>query len=296
MDISPKSWSANKIHPAEGSPQSGRNIVVFDNLEAISNLKFPLKTDFLLSIVCVKGSLKVTVDLKTHVMPDRSLMVLRPGHTINGYVAGNDFRGFFILVTLNALNGALPSLSKLFPCVLHFMNNSIINLSDRELLSQQRLHHLIQEKIHSEDYPYKEKVIQSLCEAIFYETLSLYTAHMEDEQPSTQAKRKDELLYQFLSLVENDFKQHRDVIYYAQELCVSAKHLSSVVKSVSGRTAGEWIDSYVILEAKMQLRNTSRTVQEISATLSFSDQSFFGKYFKRLTGMSPREFRMSNSL
>ena len=55
MDISPKSWNANKIHPAEGSPQSGRNIVVFDNLEAISNLKFPLKTDFLLSIVCVKG-------------------------------------------------------------------------------------------------------------------------------------------------------------------------------------------------------------------------------------------------
>lgn len=293
MDISPKSWTTKEISQAEGSPQSGRSIVVFDNIEAIANLKFPLKTDFLLSIVCLRGSLKLTVDLIHHVIPDRALMVLRPGHVINDYSASNDFKGFFILVTLKALNGALPSLSKLQPCVQHFHNNSILRLSDRELISQQRLHHLLQEKIHGEDYPYKEKVIQALGEAIFYETLGLYTARMQSDE--TSSKRKDELLYQFISLVEKNFNKHRDVIFYADKLCVSAKHLSSVVKSVSGRTAGQWIDSYVILEAKMQLRNTTRSIQEISSSLSFSDQSFFGKYFKRLTGMSPREFRASNA-
>lgn len=294
MDISPKSWLTKEISPAEGSPQSGRNIVVFDNLDAISNIKFPLKTDFLLSIVCIRGSLKMTVDLNHHVIPERSLMVLRPGHVISDYSPSSNFKGFFIVVTLRALNGALPSLSKLMPCVLHFMNNSVISLSDKELINQQRLHHLLQEKIHGEDSPYKEKVIQSLCEAIFYETLSLYTTHMQSDQSETTIKRKDELLYQFISLVEKHFRKHRDVIYYANQLCVSAKHLSSVIKAVSGRTAGEWIDSYVILEAKLLLRNTTKTIQEISSSLSFADQSFFGKYFKRLTSMSPREFRMSN--
>ena len=67
--------------------------------------------------------------------------------------------------------------------------------------------------------------------------------------------------------------------------------MSSSIKTVSGRTAGEWIDSYVILEAKLLLRNTALTVQEISAILNFPDASFFGKYFKRLTGYTPRKFR-----
>lgn len=295
MDISPKSWTTTEIRHAAGSPQSGRNIVVFDNLNAISDLKFPLKNDFLLSIVCVRGSLKITVDLNQHTMPDRSLMVLRPGHIISDYIASNDFRGFFIVVTLNALNGALPSLSKLLPCVLHFMNNSLISLTDKELLAQQRLYHLIQEKIQEDDSPYKEKVIQSLCEAIFYETLNLYSTHMQNDNRSTAIKRKDELLYEFIAMVEHNFHKHRDVLFYANELKVSAKHLSSVVKSTSGRTAGQWIDSYVILEAKLLLRNTSKTIQEVSTALNFSDQSFFGKYFKRLTGLSPREYRTQNT-
>ena len=71
-------------------------------------------------------------------------------------------------------------------------------------------------------------------------------------------------------------------------LCVTPKHLSATIKETSGRTAGEWIDSYVIIEAKTLLRNTGLTIQEVSAKLNFSNQSFFGKYFKHITGISPR--------
>ena len=63
------------------------------------------------------------------------------------------------------------------------------------------------------------------------------------------------------------------------------------VKEASGRTAGEWIDHYVVMEAKMLLGSTDLTVQEISSKLNFANQSFFGKYFKHNTGLSPTEFR-----
>ncbi len=293
MDISPKSWNTKEISPASNSPQAGRNIIVFDNINAIAHLKFPLKIDFLLSIVCTRGHIDLTVDLNECTIQENNLMVMRPGHVINNYSTSSDFKGLFILVTLNALNGALPSLSRLLPCVIHFMNNSIIPLNKEEIESQQKLHDLLKEKITGGDYPYKEHVIQSLCEAIFYETLGLYTSHMKEGAGSAM-KRKDELLYQFISLVEKNFRKHRDVSFYAAKLCVSAKHLSSIIKLVSGRTAGQWIDSYVILEAKMLLKNTARTIQEISSALNFADQSFFGKYFKRLTGKSPREYRVQN--
>ena len=64
-----------------------------------------------------------------------------------------------------------------------------------------------------------------------------------------------------------------------------------VVKKVSGRTASDWIDEYVVLEAKQMLRTTTLTVQEVSRELNFANQSFFGKYFKKHVGMSPSEYR-----
>ncbi len=79
--------------------------------------------------------------------------------------------------------------------------------------------------------------------------------------------------------------------FYAEQLFLTPKHLSRVIKEVSGRSAGEWIDEQVILEAKARLKNLSLTVQEISDQLGFPNQSFFGKYFKRHVGLSPSDYR-----
>ena len=95
-------------------------------------------------------------------------------------------------------------------------------------------------------------------------------------------------------LVEESFSKERSVNYYAEKLNITPKHLSAVAKETSGHTAGEWIDSYVILEAKMLLQNSEMSIQEISSRLNFANQSFFGKYFKHHTGVSPKAFRSSN--
>ncbi|MDE5692340.1 MAG: helix-turn-helix domain-containing protein, partial [Duncaniella sp.] len=71
--------------------------------------------------------------------------------------------------------------------------------------------------------------------------------------------------------------------------------LSAVLKEISDKTAGEWIDQRVIFEAKLLLRSTGLNNQEISTKLNFANQSFFGKYFKHLTGMSPRDYRTKNT-
>lgn len=292
MDIPQSTWTTQKISASPENAQTRRNIFVFDNIDVVNSLKFPYKIDFLLSIVCTHGSLTITTDLVDSTIKQQSLMVLRPGHTISSYTASPDFKGFFTVVTVKALNGALPSLSRILPTVMHYLNNSVISLSDKEVKTQEQLHYLLQDKIHSEESPYKEKIIQTLCESIFYETLNIYASNMmTNAGNSSSIERKDDILFRFLSLVESNFHKHRDVKYYAQQMCLSPKHMSSSIKTVSGRTAGEWIDSYVILEAKLLLRNTALTVQEVSSILNFPDASFFGKYFKRLTGYTPRKFR-----
>ena len=94
-----------------------------------------------------------------------------------------------------------------------------------------------------------------------------------------------------MRVVMENYKQERSVSFYADKLCVTAKYLSLVVKNVSGKSAGDWIDEYVILEAKALLKSSNMTIQEIADVLNFANQSFFGKYFKHHTGVSPKEYR-----
>jgi AraC family transcriptional activator of pobA len=91
--------------------------------------------------------------------------------------------------------------------------------------------------------------------------------------------------------VSLSYKKERGVNFYARKLCITPKHLSWAVKEVSGKTAGTWIDEAVILEAKTLLKSSDMNIQQISEELNFANQSFFGKYFKHYTGMSPKEYK-----
>lgn len=103
--------------------------------------------------------------------------------------------------------------------------------------------------------------------------------------------RQDEIYAAFIDILGKHYKTARDIGYYADKLCISAKYLSQVVKKVSGKTAPEIIEDYVLTECKALLLSTTMTIQEISDELNFPSQSVLGKYFKRLTGLSPKSYR-----
>lgn len=139
------------------------------------------------------------------------------------------------------------------------------------------------------EHVYRKEVMQSLLLALFYDICNIFRRH----QPIDGGKRsrKEELFGLFMRVVMENYKQERSVGFYADKLCVTAKYLSLVVKDVSGKSAGDWIDEYVILEAKALLKSSNMTIQEIADVLNFANQSFFGKYFKHHTGVSPKEYR-----
>lgn len=104
-------------------------------------------------------------------------------------------------------------------------------------------------------------------------------------------KSNGRLTEKFLSLVQQHFKKERFLDFYAQQLEMTTKHLSRKIKETTGYSAVEWIDRFVILEAKVLLKSSSMSVQQIADELNFNSQSIFGKYFKKHTGRSPKEFR-----
>lgn len=104
---------------------------------------------------------------------------------------------------------------------------------------------------------------------------------------------KGRMVDRFLLLVQENYKKERFLDFYASQLEITSKHLSRTIKSQTGFTAVEWIERFVILEAKVLLKSTNLNIQQIADELNFPSQSFFGKYFKKYTGLSPKEFRNS---
>lgn len=267
---------------------SDSGIAVFNSLERFRLFDDTVSLDKTLMVVTINGGIEATVDLTHRRMGPGQVMVLRGAHVIKGIVQSPDFEGFFIIVENNRIDDMLPMYPYMASCILYFKDRPIITAEPDEIESLKIIYSLFTRSTGSR-LPYHRMMVNSLCEVLFYETLGLYTSRMN--RTNKQPSRREELLSKFISLVEKNFMKERTVLFYAKKMCLSPKHLSTVIKEVSGRPAGDWIDSQVILKAKMLLRNTGMSVQEISDTLNFTNQSFFGKYFKQKTGMSPRTFR-----
>lgn len=103
--------------------------------------------------------------------------------------------------------------------------------------------------------------------------------------------RRDQVFRRFISLVARHFRQHRDTAFYADQLCLASHYLSPLIKEVSGESPSTWITKAVISEAKVQLKQSDKTVLQISEELGFPNAPFFCRYFKRETGMTPSEYR-----
>lgn len=275
--------------PSNTPPVSKTEMIsVFRSLSDIPSVSFPSRLDSMLLAVCKQGEISAVIDVAPRRMGPSSIMVLRPGHIISQCRQSDDFDGFFIVVQEEKINEILPSLHYVIPYSIHYNANPIIEITAEELETQTLIYAMLQRQIKSSDRLFNKMALSSMCEVLFYNTLGIYASRVNNTKHNS---RREELLSQFIDLIEANFKTERAVNFYAEKLFVTPKHLSAVLKEISGKTAGEWIDHRVILEAKLLLRTTGMNIQEISVALNFSNQSFFGKYFKHLTGLSPREYR-----
>lgn len=171
------------------------------------------------------------------------------------------------------------------------MKNGIHTLTGNE---QQVLVHLfynLWEIVHSktENQEAIQEVIYHMIETI----TAYYNALFSQESPApTLRNTSKEMFDRFLYLVNNHCREHRQLAFYAEKICVTERYLGTVIRQTSGQTAKEWIDKAVNTQAKVMLRHSNLQVAEIAERLNFPTSSFFCKYFKRLEGCTPQEYRL----
>ena len=140
---------------------------------------------------------------------------------------------------------------------------------------------------------HKKAVLEGLVQSLISKLNSIIHRFQNNIPDSQSKKRNEEIFESFIELLTRNEATERNLAYYADKIGITSNYLSKLVKEYTGRTAIEWIDEYVIFEAKTMIKHTQYTIQEIAYKLKFPSQSFFGKYFKRLTGMSPKQYKLS---
>ncbi len=256
----------------------------------------PLRIEATTFWLCTKGRSRVICSLRTYEVEEGSLLMIPPKSIISTESGGEACEGIALMCDSNYLSMCNINIKKMTSAMMCIVQHPCVKLTGAELARLRSALALLKDRIDDRAASeFHDDLIRSLVETITYLCCDLFMAHIAAEQPepakSGVSVRLDEYFHRFLHELSQHYLERRNVSFYADRLCISSRYLTTIVRRVSGMSVSEWMNRYIMMEAKYLLKYTEMSIQEIAYKLSFPNQSFFGKYFKQHTGMAPSAFR-----
>ena len=242
-------------------------------------------------IICKKGSIHTIINLQEYTIEEGMMAIIVPGTIIEPIAVSKDSIvtgiGFSEERMLLALQHNLPDTLR------SQRQNIFFTPTEQERLLAEQLFDTIwalaNEKITS------ETTLNAMLGVITHAYSDMFSRHTKDTASSSAPhSRQHEIFQRFIALVNAHCREQRQLDFYADRLCITRRHLGTVIHSASGVTAKEWVDRAVITSAKVLLRHSDKSVSQISDELHFPNDSFFCKYFHQLTGTTPLDWRKSH--
>ena len=280
----------SELEKTPGISYIPEEIYITDNPLVMPLTHEPQKNEVIIACLCTQGEIRGCINLVPFCAKASGLLVILPDQILEYEGVSDDFQGIFIIMS-KQFTGKF-NIPEALPVFISVRSIPYLQLNEKELQAILYYYTMIQTVLENIKEELNRKAIVNHLTIAFFYGLGYYLHKLDDKNKKT---RNEVIVEDFLKLVQKHYKQERSLAFYADKLCLTSKYLSVVVKSSSGKTGRQWIDSYVILEAKSLLKSTGMTVQQISDELNFASQSFFGKYFKREAGMSPAQYRSDKS-
>ena len=249
----------------------------------------PVQVPVCIFLLCIQGTCKVNLHLTQYDLKKDSLLIIFPDLFFQVIEQSDDCRFIFLTFSSDLIHSP-----RLFPYTIEFtpyiferpvqyLNHKTGKLLNDYFTLVIRMRHVAKRLVNREQA------------SIIYTQLimglgSLY--RLKRKNPDRH-NRNQEIVRELIRIIISNYRKERNISFYAGELHLSPQHLSTTIKKITGKTLTDIISTFIIHDAKAKLCSTELTIQEIAYSLSFPDISFFGKYFKRYTGMSPKQYRNS---
>ena len=271
------------------------NHVILADLGKLAHYQEPVRCNHTIIILCRKGEISIEINYVTYRFKENGLLVLKPLDIVMLKDGSDDFDCTALMLPVSSLTPIMQD----------------ININDYKLLSQEPVIYHNDEYLqyvkqvfsllacakNIVDYAGFEKIAEKQVAALFY--MQYHYNNRCNEYGNKSIKepysRKKELFRKFIMGIIGSHTVSREVLFYANELGVSSGYLNEVCKEVSDHSAKEIIDSAVTARLKYELSYTTKSIQELADEYNFPSQSYFSRYYKRMTGVTPSEFRQARA-
>ena len=257
--------------------------------------RFPCRIDAFIIGVGTEGETSVSFNLHEFRLKKDSMFIFTPKNILQ-VNSQQYFKADVIALSPDFMRRINIDIKNMMPLFLKFVENPTLALTPEESRSMRGMIAQIERETRGPETHFSFDIVSGLIAATIYKVGDIMYHYLAEhpEGQNNSHNRAEEYFKQFTHLLGEHFREERSVGFYARQLCITPKYLTTLIKRISGQSVSVWIDNYVILEAKTLLKYSTMSIQEIAYYLNFPNQSFFGSYFKRNTGMSPSQYKAQN--
>lgn len=267
------------------------NIIIYEAQEIPHFLMQPFYSDYVGIVICHQGMFRFCVDGTSFVASMGDSVFLSPGILLQVQETSSDFRFTLLFYRVEQIRHMLGNtvVSMRLYSTLYPSACTVVHTGYEEMLSSYALMLLrLEQKEEPDTYSLHEQKL--LLMAVTYRLCSIFSSTFKTA--GKEMERKVEVFESLVKLIEKNFMRERSVAFYADQLCITPKYLSVIVKSVCGKTVQQLLFKAIIRRSIYLMKNTNKTIQQIASDLSFPNASAFGTFFKKHTGLSPKNYRM----
>lgn len=247
-----------------------------------------MKVDVDTIIFCRKGTAHIEIDLIPYELVANTQLIIIAGSIVHNISNSDDFKISYITFKHEVYDEATAQLEPSFTFFLK--EYPCVQLGEKRINKMNYLVEAMEDFYNEKTNCFRVKIfknnIQSFLLDVYDKTRTLFKIDKSEE-----VGRREELFIKFIHLIHKYCPQQREVGFYAEKLYITSRYLSSITQNVADKSAKYIIDKHAIQRIKIMLKYSNMSIQDISYELNFPDQSFFSRYFKKHTGMSPLEYR-----
>ncbi len=237
--------------------------------------------------ICIKGTAKASINFRNYDVKPNTVLTILPNHIFKALERSEDFSNIMLIFSLDFISN-LPVHLEL---IKQIGANPCIQASDEDMEVLLDIYALLVKLFNQKKYILREDIAKSMLYTLILQLKAILHNNISEQTQNEKPNRQIQLTEQFFKLLIENFKEERSCNFYADKLFVSTKYLSQVVREVTGESVFAWINKAVIIGIKRKLSSSDLSISQIADEFNFSNPSFFGRYFKKHTGMTPGKYR-----